>query len=68
MAAGFTATESKKVKLYGPVGCDEVYRTSGYKGRLGVFEVMPMDERADAGVPRSCSLPRICARSRLGTG
>lgn len=44
VAAGFTAAESKRVKLYGPVGCDKC-SNSGYKGRVGVFEVMAMDEQ-----------------------
>lgn len=44
VAAGFTAAESKRVKLYGPVGCNKC-SNSGYKGRVGVFEVMAMDEQ-----------------------
>ncbi len=28
------------VKLYEPVGCDEC--TGGFKGRVGIYEVMPM--------------------------
>jgi len=43
VAAGFTATEAKKVTLYAPVGCD-LCSISGFKGRTGVFEVMPMNE------------------------
>lgn len=43
VAAGFTASEAKTIKLFGPVGCDAC-STSGFKGRIGVFEVMPMDE------------------------
>lgn len=43
VAAGFTAAQSKKVKVYGPVGCPKCAQ-SGYRGRMGVFEVMPMNE------------------------
>jgi type IV pilus assembly protein PilB len=43
VAAGFGATESKKVKVYGPVGCNAC-GGSGYKGRIGIFEVMPMTD------------------------
>jgi len=43
VAAGFSAAESKKLRLYGPVGCDKC-SNSGYKGRIGVFEVMAMNE------------------------
>ncbi|WP_406609554.1 type IV-A pilus assembly ATPase PilB [Agarivorans sp. JK6] len=31
------------VKLYEPVGCDEC--TGGYKGRVGIYEVMPMSSK-----------------------
>lgn len=47
VAAGFPATDAKKVKIYGPVGCEECGR-SGYRGRMGVFEVMPVDETITA--------------------
>lgn len=43
VAAGFTAAEAKSLQLYGPVGCDHC-TSAGYKGRIGVFEVMPMTE------------------------
>jgi type IV pilus assembly protein PilB len=38
---GFTEEDVKAgLKLYGPVGCDQC--TGGYKGRLGVYQVMPV--------------------------
>ena len=41
--AGFSESESfKNLKLFGPEGCDEC--TRGYKGRTGVFQVMPVTE------------------------
>jgi type II secretory ATPase GspE/PulE/Tfp pilus assembly ATPase PilB-like protein len=43
VAAGYGATESKKVKIFGPVGCDAC-GGSGYRGRIGLFEVMPMND------------------------
>lgn len=33
--------DSKKVKLYGPVGCEKCGKT-GFKGRLGIYESLPM--------------------------
>jgi type IV pilus assembly protein PilB len=42
-SAGFSPAEAKRVTLYGPGGCDRCTH-SGYKGRVGVFEVMRMDE------------------------
>lgn len=33
--------DPKKLKIYGPVGCEKCAKT-GYKGRLGIFEVLPL--------------------------
>lgn len=41
-AAGFTDSESATVKLYRAIGCQECGNT-GYRGRVGVFEVMEFD-------------------------
>ncbi|MDH4139453.1 MAG: ATPase, T2SS/T4P/T4SS family [Coriobacteriia bacterium] len=43
VGAGFTASEAKKVTVYGPVGCDECAH-SGYSGRTGLFEVMIVND------------------------
>jgi len=41
--AGFSESGSfKNLKLFAPEGCDEC--TRGYKGRTGVFQVMPVTE------------------------
>lgn len=39
---GFKEEEIPKLKLYGPVGCDQC--SEGYKGRVGVYQVMPISE------------------------
>lgn len=44
LSAGFAESElDGSWKPYGPVGCDEC-RGSGYKGRTGIYEVMPITE------------------------
>jgi type IV pilus assembly protein PilB len=43
VAAGFTPEEASKIKPFGPVGCTAC-RTTGYRGRIGVFEIMEMDD------------------------
>jgi type IV pilus assembly protein PilB len=44
LRAGFRAEElDGSWKPYGPVGCDEC-RGSGYKGRTGIYEVMPISD------------------------
>jgi len=41
--AGFTEDQIKNgLTIYGPVGCDSC--TSGYKGRVGIYQVMPVSE------------------------
>ncbi len=43
-AAGFRPAEVETVVPYGPVGCPECDGT-GYRGRVGVFEIMAFDEQ-----------------------
>lgn len=38
--AGFKEDELDGLKLYGPVGCDKC--VNGYKGRVGIYQVMPI--------------------------
>jgi type IV pilus assembly protein PilB len=38
---GFTQAQIQKgIKIYGPIGCDQC--TNGYKGRVGIYQVMPI--------------------------
>ena len=39
---GFREDEIDELKVYGPVGCDKC--TNGYKGRVGIYQVMPISE------------------------
>jgi type IV pilus assembly protein PilB len=39
---GFREDELKKLTIYGPVGCDQC--NNGYKGRVGIYQVMPISE------------------------
>ena len=43
MDIGFTKEEAAKVKVYKPVGCNACHNT-GYKGRIGLFEVMEVTD------------------------
>ena len=40
---GFREDELTGLTVYGPVGCDKC--NGGYRGRVGIFQVMPMSER-----------------------
>ncbi len=43
LAEGFTEEQiAEQFNVYEPVGCDEC--TGGYKGRVGIYEVMPMSD------------------------
>ncbi len=42
LKAGFKQDQLKEIKIYGPVGCDSC--TGGYKGRVGIYQVMPVSE------------------------
>ena len=42
MKEGFQEQEISGLTVYGPVGCEHC--TGGYKGRVGIYEVMPVSE------------------------
>ncbi|MCK5190549.1 MAG: Flp pilus assembly complex ATPase component TadA, partial [Methylococcales bacterium] len=44
--AGFKQEELGKLKVYTPVGCDHC--NDGYKGRVGIYQVMPISEKMRA--------------------
>lgn len=43
LAAGFTQELLKDLVIYGPTGCDKC--TNGYKGRVGIYQVMSISEK-----------------------
>ena len=47
LAAGFTESQLDGTPLYGPVGCERC-SGSGYKGRVGVYQVMPVSEAIES--------------------
>jgi len=46
ISAGFNEDELKTLKIFKPVGCE--YCTNGYKGRVGIYQVMTLSERMRA--------------------
>ena len=42
LSAGFREDQLKGLKIYGPVGCYSC--VGGYKGRVGIYQVMPVSE------------------------
>ncbi len=46
VSAGFTQEELKSLKIFSPVGCEHC--TNGYKGRVGIYQVMTLSEKMRA--------------------
>ncbi len=51
--AGFNKEEVNDIQLYKPVGCAQC--TEGYKGRGGIFQVMPMTEELRILIMQGCT-------------
>ncbi len=51
-------TEAPPKQVYEPVGCLEC-RDTGYKGREGIYEVMPLTETLQAFAEEKSDLPRL---------
>jgi len=54
LKAGFKESELAEIKVYGPIGCDQC--TDGYKGRVGIYQVMPISEAIGAIIMRGGSV------------
>jgi type IV pilus assembly protein PilB len=58
---GFAASET--IEAFEPVGCGRCGRT-GYRGRAGVYEVMPIDESIRAAIGTAATADEIRALAR----
>lgn len=59
---GFKKSEMGTFKLYGPVGCDHC--RSGYRGRIGIFEVMPISEKMSLLIMEGGNAAKIAALAK----
>jgi general secretion pathway protein E len=50
--------KSKKVKIYQPGGCD-LCNQSGYQGRAGIYEIIPIDEKLRSLIHKNAELNQI---------
>jgi len=50
LKAGFKEDEIHSLKIFGPVGCDAC--SNGYRGRVGIYQVMPVTEEIGAIIMR----------------
>lgn len=53
LSAGFKEEQLENLKLYAANGCDAC--TSGYRGRIGIFQVMPVSEKMGDLIMRGCN-------------
>ncbi len=60
---GFTASQISQLKLFKPVGCD--YCTGGYKGRLGIYEVLPITAQIAAKIMAGANSLDIAAQAQI---
>ncbi|MBZ9568794.1 type IV-A pilus assembly ATPase PilB [Modicisalibacter tunisiensis] len=60
--AGFTEDEIAGARLYRPVGCQQC--TLGYSGRIGIYEVVPVDDEIDRLILAEASAMDIAAVAR----
>jgi type IV pilus assembly protein PilB len=51
--AGFREEQLDGLKIYAPTGCDSC--TSGYKGRVGIYQVMPISEEMGRLIMEDCN-------------
>ena len=62
IAEGFGEDEAQSLTLYEPVGCDNCNK--GYKGRVGIYEVMPVSEEISRIVMRGGNAIEIADQMR----
>ncbi|HCV21177.1 MAG TPA: type IV-A pilus assembly ATPase PilB, partial [Gammaproteobacteria bacterium] len=51
------------LRMYGPVGCEEC--TSGYKGRTGIFQVLPISDEMSGLIIRNAGQDKIEQQAHL---
>jgi len=68
VAEGFKPEECEGgLEVYEPVGCDEC--NAGYKGRVGIYQVMPMTEEIQKIIlegGNALDIGTVCAREGIG--
>ncbi|HVC48935.1 MAG TPA: type IV-A pilus assembly ATPase PilB [Burkholderiales bacterium] len=52
LAAGFVESDIDSLQLFSPGGCD-LCKNTGYKGRIGIYQVMPVSEEMSRIIMRS---------------
>ena len=61
MEAGFKKDEIGTFTLYKAVGCDKC--NDGYKGRVGIYQVMPISEKMRARILEGCNAMELAEQA-----
>ena len=59
---GFKAEELKSLKIFGPVGCELC--NSGYKGRVGIYQVMTLSEKMRAMILEGANAMELATQAK----
>ncbi|CAL1239167.1 type IV-A pilus assembly ATPase PilB [Candidatus Methylocalor cossyra] len=62
LQAGFRSSELDGLTIYGPVGCDECVK--GYKGRVGIYQVMPITDAINRLILEGGNAVRISEQAK----
>ena len=62
LQAGFTEMDLDGLTVYGPEGCDKCVK--GYRGRVGLYQVMPISESMNRIILEGGSVMRIAEQAR----
>ena len=63
IAAGFREDQLAGATLFGPIGCDSC--TRGYRGRIGIFQIMPISEKMGSLIMSGCTEHDIVEQLRV---
>jgi type IV pilus assembly protein PilB len=63
ISAGFKQEELKTLKLFSPVGCDLC--TNGYKGRVGIYQVMTLSEKMRTLILKGGNAMELAEQAKL---
>ena len=63
LSAGFKEDELKNLNIFSPVGCERC--TNGYKGRVGIYQVMTLSEKMRALILNCGNAMQLAEQSKL---
>ena len=62
-AMGISEAEGQDVTFYNAAGCEQC-RQTGYRGRIGIYEIMPVTDEVRRLIARKVTVAELCAAAR----